>query len=197
VNPPLKLTMQDADAVPSAVEMTGPQTFQKPGTNIVAQIQPKSFGEFQGLERSDLFVLYLIRDAYPERPFFFSRTTGGYADAMGFSPYLVTTGLARKLLPQVAPSGNGLVNVEGEGMFDLPTTRTLWETTFKAPASIARRKLWVDRPSAGIPFLYLRTGAVLAVALDRAGLRAEAERLRAQTQQIAKATQLESLLAAR
>ena len=197
VNPPLKLTMQDADAVPSAVEMSGPQTFQKPGTNIVAQIQPKSFGEFQGLERSDLFVLYLIRDAYPERPFFFSRTTGSYPDALGFSPYVVTIGLARKLLPNVATSGNGLVKVEGEGMFDLPTTRALWETTFKGPASIARRQLWVDRPSAGIPFLYLRTGAVLAVALDRAGFTQEAQRVRAQTQQIAKATQLESLLAER
>jgi hypothetical protein len=189
--------MEDADAVPSVVEMTGPQTFQKPGTSIVAQIQPKSFGEFLGLERSDLFVLYLIRDAYPDRPFFFSRTTASYPDAMGFAQYVVTTGLARKLLPQPVASGNALVRVEGEGMFDLPTTRALWETTFKAPASIGRRQLWVDRPSAGIPFLYLRTGAVLAVALDRAGLKDEAQRVRQQTQQIAKATQLESLLAAR
>ena len=196
VSPPLHLTMDQADAVPSVVELNAPQTFAKEGTSILATIQPRSFGDFSGLERSDLFVLYLIRDAYPERPFFFSRTTGGYAEGMGFAPFTVTTGLARKLMPGPPEAGNGIVAVQGEGMFDLPVTRALWETVFRGPSSIARREVWADRPSVGIPYLYIRTGAVLAAVLAHGGDSTRASLVRAQTEQIARATQLESVLLA-
>ncbi len=192
---PLNLTMEQADAVPSVIELSAPQTFRKEGSDIVVNIQPRSFGDFAGLERADLFVLYMIRDAYPERPFNLSRTTGGYAEEMGLAPYTVTTGLARKLVPQIPKAGNGFVEVPGEGWFDVETTRVLWETTFKAPKSIANRELWVDRPSAGIPFLYLRTGLVLSSALTQLGRVQDAARIRAQVEKIARATQLDDLLA--
>jgi hypothetical protein len=193
--PPLNLTMEQADAVPSVIELSAPQTFRKEGTDIVVNIQPRSFGDFAGLERADLFVLYMIRDAYPERPFNFSRTTGGYPEEMGLAPYTVTTGLARKLLPHIPKAGNGIVEVPGEGWFDVETTRVLWETAFRAPKSIANRDLWVDRPSAGIPFLYLRTGLVLSSALTQLGRAEDAARIRAQVEKIARATQLDDLLA--
>jgi Protein of unknown function (DUF2723) len=193
--PPLNLTMAQGDAVPSVIELSAPQTFRKEGTDIVVNIQPRSFGDFAGLERADLFVLYMIRDAYPERPFNFSRTTGGYPEEMGFAPYTVTTGLARKLVPHIPKAGNGIVAVPGEGWFDVETTRTLWETAFRAPRSIASRELWVDRPSAGIPFLYLRTGLVLSSALTQLGRADDAARIRAQVEKIARATQLDDLLA--
>ena len=194
--PPLKLTMAEADAVPSVIELTQPQTFRKEGTDIIVTIQPRHFDGFVGLDRADLFVLYMIRDAFPERPFYFSRTTGDYADELGLAPYMVTTGLARKLEPGIPQAGNGIVAVEGEGWFDLATTRLLWENVFKAPASIAARDLWVDRPSASVPFLYVRTGAVLSAGLAQTGLPAEAQRVREQTEKIARATQLEEMLAA-
>jgi hypothetical protein len=193
--PPLRLTMEEADAVPSVVELPAPQIFRKEGTGLAVTIQPRSFGQFAGLERSDLFVLYMIRDGYPERPFFFARTTGGYAEEVGFAPYTVTTGLARKLMPQVPQPGGGIVVVPGEGLFDIGTTRALWETVFKAPASLAKRELWVDRPSAGIPYLYMRTGLVLSAALAQAGRADEAARVRAQVEKIARATQLDDVLA--
>jgi hypothetical protein len=193
--PPLNLTMDQGDAVPSVIELTAPQTFRKEGTDIVVTIQPRPFGDFAGLERGDLFVLYMIRDAYPERPFFFGRTTGGYADEMGFGPYTVTVGLARKLMPHTPRPGDGIVAMEGEGWFDLQTTRALWQTDFKGPASLARRELWVDRPSAGIPYLYVRTGLVLSAALAQAGRSDEAARIRSQVERIARATQLEDVLA--
>jgi len=192
--PPLNLTMDQADAVPSVIELTAPQTFRKEGTDIVVTIQPRPFGEFAGLERSDLFVLYMIRDAYPERPFFFARTTGGYPEEMGFAPYTVTTGLARKLTPQIPKPGNGIVAVPGEGWLDLIRTRALW-AVFKGPKSLPKRELWVDRPSAGIPYLYLRTGIVLSAALAQVGRTDEAARIRAQVERIARATQLEDVLA--
>ena len=193
--PPLNLTMAQADAVPSVIELSSPQTFREEGTDIVVNIQPRSFGDFAGLERADLFVLYMIRDAYPERPFNFSRTTGGYPEEMGLATYTVTTGLARKLVPHIPKAGNGIVAVPGEGWFDVETTRALWEAAFRAPKSIASRALWVDRPSAGIPFLYLRTGLVLSSALTQLGRADEAARIRAQVEKIARATQLDDLLA--
>jgi hypothetical protein len=193
--PPLRLTMQQADAVPSVIELSQPQTFRKEGTDIVVNIRPRPFGEFAGLERADLFVLYMIRDGYPERPFFFSRTTGGYPEEMGFTPYTVTTGLARKLMPQTPKPGSGIVLAPGEGAFDLETTRALWETVFRAPRSIGNRDLWVDRPSAGIPYLYARTGLVLSAGLAQLGRADEAARIHAQVEKIARATQLEEVLA--
>ena len=193
--PPLKLSMDQADAVPSVIELQTPQIFSKEGTDITLTIQPRSFGAFAGLERADLFVLFMIRDAYPERPFFFGRTTGGYAEELGFSPYTVTTGLARKLMPRVPTPESGIVQVPGEGWIDLETTRALWETVFRAPASLAERELWVDRPSAGIPFLYVRTGLILSYALAQTGRSDEAAPIRAQAERIARAAQLEEILA--
>jgi len=193
--PPLKMTMQEADAVPAVVALSAPQTFRKEGTDIVATIKPRSYGEFTGLERDDLFVLYLIRDSYPERPFFFSRTSGRYPEELGFTPYIVTVGLARKLMPSTPKAGNGIRSLPGEGWFDALTTRALWETTFRAPASLARRSVWVDRPSVGIPILYMRTAWEVSVALNQLGLKDEAARFWTQAELIAHATQLEDMLA--
>jgi transmembrane protein TMEM260 (protein O-mannosyltransferase) len=194
VGPPVNLTLAQADVIPPVIELTAPQTFAKPGTNIVATIQPRSFGEFSGLERADLFVLYMIRDAFPERPFFFSRTTGGYAEGMDLAQYTAVVGLARKLWPKPPSGGGGIIVLPDEGPFDVQTTRALWENAFKAPASLAKRDLWVDRPSAGIPFLYIRTGAELGAALRASGLTGEASKIETQTRRIAKGTQLEDLL---
>jgi hypothetical protein len=191
------MTMEEADAVPGVIALSAPQTFRKEGTDIVARITPRSYGEFSGLERDDLFVLYMIRDGYPERPFFFSRTAGLYPDEMGFRPYTLTVGFARKLVPATPKAGNGIVQAPGEGWVDALTTRALWETVFRGPASLSKRGLWVDRPSVGIPFLYVRTGWDLSAALEELGLKDEAARIRAQTEQIARATQLEDALRAR
>jgi hypothetical protein len=54
--------------------------------------------------------------------------------------------------------------------------------------------MWVDRPSAGIPYLYVRTGLELSAALEQLGFRQEGARIRAQTVQIARAVQLEDLV---
>ncbi|HEX6629007.1 MAG TPA: DUF2723 domain-containing protein [Gemmatimonadaceae bacterium] len=195
--PPVKMTMEEADAVPGAIELTTPQTFKQERTQIMVNIEPRQFAEFTGLERADLFVLYMIRDAFPDRPFFFSRTTGGYVEEMGFTPFTVVTGLARKLLPAPATAGDSIVMLQGVGAFDVATTRALWDMTFRAPRSIAKRDLWVDRPSAGIPYLYIRTGLELSAALDRDGRAQEAAKIRAQVASVARATQLEDLLASR
>jgi hypothetical protein len=195
--PPLKMTMAEADAVPPAIELSAPQTFTKEGTSIVATIPPRQLTpNVLGLMRADLFVLYLIRDGYPERPFYFSRTTGGYREEMGFGAYTTTVGLARKLMPAAPTGGNGIVAMPGDGWFDAPTTLALWETAFKAPKSLATRDLWVDRPSASIPFLYVRTGLELSTTSSQRGATGEAAKLRAQAERIARGAQLEDVFAA-
>ena len=195
--PPVKMTMEEADAVPGAIVLTTPQTFKQERTQIMVNIQPRQFADFTGLERADLFVLYMIRDAFPDRPFFFGRTTGGYVEEMGFTPFTVVTGLARKLLPAPVAAGDSIVMIKGVGAFDVAATRALWETTFRAPRSISKRELWVDRPSAGIPYLYIRTGLELSAALDREGRVQEAAKIRAQVSGVARATQLQDVLASR
>jgi len=192
--PPLSLTMDEADAVPSVVEFSSPQTFRKDGTDILVNVNPRPFGDFQGLERADLFVLYMIRDGYPERPIFFSRTTAGYPEELSLAPFTVTTGLARKLVPAVPKSGGAIAAIPGEGFVDVETTRSLWEKTFRAPRSIASRSLWVDRPSVGIPFLYIRTALTLSAALAARGQTGEASTIAAQADHIARATQLEDIM---
>jgi len=188
--------MEQADAVPPAIELSAPQTFRKEGTDIVATINPRPLGDYAGLERADLFVLYMIRDSYPERPFFFSRTSGGYAEEMGFARYTVTVGLARKLMPRIPSAGDGVVSLGGEEWFDAATTRALWETAFKAPASLSRRTMWVDRPSAGIPYLYVRTGLELNAVLDQLGFKADAARIRSDLQRAAGTGDIPELLVA-
>ncbi|HKR09373.1 MAG TPA: DUF2723 domain-containing protein [Gemmatimonadaceae bacterium] len=195
--PPVRMTMEEADAVPGGIELTSPQTFKKDGTQLVVNIRPRQFEFFTGLERADLFVLYMIRDAFPDRPVFFARTTGGYVEEMGFTPYTIVTGLARKLLPAAPTLNDSISVVQGAGPLDLATTRALWDNAFAAPRSIAKRDLWVDRPSAGIPYLYIRTGMELSAALDRRGDTQEVAKIRSQISNIARATQLEDLLAAR
>src|SRR5947209_1755218 len=123
--PPVHMTMSEADAVPPAIELSAPQTFRKDGTQILVNIRPRQFTDFTGLERADLFVLYMIRDAFPERPFYFSRTTGGYVEEMGFSRFTVVTGLARKLLPAPPVLNDSVLTVAGVGPFDVGTTRSL------------------------------------------------------------------------
>jgi len=195
--PPVHLTFEQADAVPNVVTIQGPQVFGKPGTDIMANVVGKPYGGERILERADLFVLYMLRDAFPERPFYISRTTGSYAEEIGLAPYMVESGLARKLLTSAPKTGAGFFQIPGEGWMDVAATRALWETDFTAPESLPKHSPWVDRPSAGIPYLYVRTGAALTAALTQLGLSDEATRVMVQTQRIAKAAGFEELLGPR
>ena len=133
--PPVHLSFEQSDQVPNVIALQGPQVFAMPGTSIEARVTGKPYAGQRILERADLFVLYMLRDAYPERPFYISRTTGTYEQEMGLAPYMVSTGLARKLLPAEPKAGQGYLQVPGEGWVDVATTRALWETDFAAPKS--------------------------------------------------------------
>ncbi|HEX6814867.1 MAG TPA: DUF2723 domain-containing protein [Gemmatimonadaceae bacterium] len=185
---PLHLSIDQANALPPSVEITQPQLFK--AGSLTATIRP------QVLARADVVVLRMIRDSWPERPVYFSRTAGGYPEDLGLESHLLTQGLARKLLPEEPVSGKDTVAIPGQGMLDIKTSDWLWNHDFQAPASLARRTMWVDRASVGIPYLYIASGATLAEAEQGVSGNdndKDATHILAQVQAIANATGLQGL----
>ena len=101
---------------------------------------------------------------------------------------------AASKLPAPAPdslvAGRDTVPIRGEGFVDVPRTKALVKE-FKAPASLIRKNEWVDRPSVGIPYLYISTQFVLSEALAQQGDMKGSNDALAQAKAIAKATQLD------
>jgi len=183
--PPLTMTIEQADQLPQTMEVRQPQLFKKDG--IEATVQP------QLLVKADIVVLRMIQDAFPERPIYFSRTAGNYPQSLGLGRYMLSQGLARKLMPQMPVSGRDTLLVPGEGFLDVKRSAWLWENDFEAPTSLAARSGWVDRASVGIPYLYISTAATLAEAEERLGNSARADSLVADAHAIAKATGLDDI----
>jgi hypothetical protein len=193
-DPPVRMTLKESDAVPLALELNEAQIFRKEGTGIVARVEPRNIGYgVMGLARADIFVLYLIRDSYPQRPFFFSRTTGNYAEELGLGRMVVGTGLARKLVATEPPQSDGISWVPGEGWFDLPTSLAMWDS-YTAPDEMIERGHWIDKASVNIPYLYVRAGFILAQALIEAGRGADATRVYSEVVAIARASHLEDAI---
>jgi len=193
-DPPVRMTFQEADAVPLALELNEPQVFRKEGTSIVARIAPRNIGYgVMGLARADLFVLYLIRDSYPQRPFYFSRTTGNYAEELGLGNMVVGTGLARKLVTSEPTQSADLMWLPAEGWFDLPASLAMWDS-YAAPDEMVERGHWIDKASVNIPYLYVRAGYLLAQALIETGKGADAARVYSEVVAVARASHLEDAI---
>jgi hypothetical protein len=177
---PLKLTFDDADSIPLAIELPQAQQFTK--GELTATL-PQGI-----LQRADLLVFYMIRDAFPDRPIYFSRTAGGYPQDLGLQEYVVTQGLARKLMPRKVEATSSIVPAPGEGWMDLDRSMALWNNVFTAPKSLTARPNWVDDASIGIPDLYTITAMTLAETQARLGNRASSDSLIAAARGIAKTT---------
>ena len=183
---PLKMSLADADKVPLVADIQQTSVFN--AGNIHAVLTPRQ------IPRADILVLQMIKDSHAERPFYFSRTSGGYGTEMGMQRYLLTQGLARKLMPDTIVATRDTMAIPGEGYLDVVRTRVLWDSVFLAKKSIAQRSDWVDQPSVGIPYLYVSGGAVLAEALQRRGEPQAAQKVMTEVRGIAKATRLDDLL---
>jgi hypothetical protein len=108
------------------------------------------------LALQDLATLFLIRDNLGQRPIYFSWSDGGYPDqTLGLSPYLVTTGLVRRLdLKPVVPR-DSIVMSRGLGFLNLTRTENLmWDVYHWQTAARHRPRGWVDAPSGSILSLY-------------------------------------------
>ena len=107
------------------------------------------------ITKSDVAVLFLIKDNAGKRPIYFSWSDGGYPDGtLGLGDYLVTQGMVRKLMPRpVVPSG-AVIN-STMGFVDMAKSRTLLFEVYHPEAAAHDRKLgWFDPPSASILSLY-------------------------------------------
>jgi hypothetical protein len=194
VGSPLALTLAQADSLPEYLPIREPVRFEKNG--LQAMIEPKKLpqdGQGNGiLMRADLVVLRMIADSWPKRPIYISRTTGNYVDQLGLSPYVLSQGLARKVVVPDSARTAGALFVEGSGWFDLERTHALWNDVFKGPAAIMRRGDWIDRPSVSIPYSYLLTGSELGEVLRASGDSAASVKVLDTVTRVARAVRLGS-----
>jgi hypothetical protein len=187
VGSPIKMTMDEANALPEYIELREPQMFTK--DSIHARLQP------QLLERANIVILRIIKDDYPARPLYFSRTMGGTPGTLGLNQYLLGQGLARKLMPTIPKATPDTLRSE-DGWLDLKTTLDLWNNDFLGPQAVIKRGLWVDRASVGIPYIYIATGIELSNILAQRGDTAQALKIMGTTRQVMTATGLQDMFTA-
>jgi hypothetical protein len=187
------MTPEQADSVPAYIQIDRPMNFE--GGPIRATIDPQRLSIPNVLQRADIFVLKIIAESFADRPIYFSRTSAGYGNELGLGNYLLTQGLASKVfVPPAAPSKDTLL-LAGAGWVDVKRTKTLWDSVFAGQHAISARNDWVDRPSVGIPYLYVATGLMLSEALQTTGDSAAAARVLGESRRVAQAVRLDDLLA--
>jgi hypothetical protein len=187
---PLKMTLDQADAVPEYYQMQKPMEFSAGA--LKTTVDPRAL-EYGVLLRADIFVLNMIRDSWGQRPIYFARSSGGYARSLGLGDDVLTQGLATKVFVPPRESNKDTLMVQGDGWLDVTRTHALWDTVFTGQRSIVVEGRWIDRPSVSMPALYLFTGAELADALRGTGKVAAGNAVLATTRQVAHATGLEGI----
>ncbi|MCC6431202.1 MAG: DUF2723 domain-containing protein [Gemmatimonadaceae bacterium] len=159
--PPVNMNFDEADALPLVIQTPPNSAFQANGI-VATPRQPQ-------LMAADQLVYFMIRDAFPTRPMYFSRTAGSYPFDLGLERYVITQGMAKKLSSTPIVAGRDTVLVAGEGYVDVNRSKALWDSVFTATKSLTARNGWVDDASVGIPDLYVISGVTLAEALATAG----------------------------
>jgi hypothetical protein len=134
-----------------------------------------------------------MRDSWPDRPLYFSRTAGGLPAQLGLAPYMVVQGLARRINESPVVAGPNVVLVQGEGYVDVARSAALWRDTYEANRSLAARNGWVDDASVGIPDLYVITGLTISEALANAGFAARSDSVFNEARGVAQAMRRESV----
>lgn len=146
--PALALSQAEVDSLPEAMQV--------PATGGIAfdSLQIR-FGQ-DVLLRQDLATIFLIRDNQGKRPIFFSWSDGGYPDqTLGLSPYLVSQGFVRKLMPTPVKPTDTVKLSPGLGYVDVPRTRSLLADVYHWRTATRDRPFgWVDAPSGSILQLY-------------------------------------------
>lgn len=189
--PALRMTFAEADAIPDPFELRQPMMFEAPG--IRAIIDPRNL-EYGMLRRADVFVLRMIRDSWPQRPIYFARSASGYPHSLGLGNNVLTQGLASKLFVQTSAMPKNTLFVQGDGWFDVDRSQKLWSQVFQGHQAVVDEGQWVDRPSVGIPVMYMFLGAELSEGLRVTGRSSEAASVSALTRKIARATDEQALL---
>jgi len=169
----LAATNKEADSVPDIIRLDAPQQFD---AGAIHATIPAGY-----LTRDQLFVLRIVRDLLPSRPVYFSNAA--YPNTLGLLAYVVTEGLAVRLMPQLPVETAAIARTNG-GMVDVPRSLALWRTTFKGPASFERQGEWIDAASLMMPAQYVFAGSILGAGLDRQKAAADAAAVQADVQRI-------------
>jgi hypothetical protein len=186
---PLNKTVFQADSIPPIVPLQQRSAFVKDSLNLV--LDPRQTPIEGYLQRADLLVLMMIQDSWPQRPFYFSRTSGSYAQQLGMINHTIAQGLAAKLfVPPKANSRDTVFVPEQQEWLDIKRSKDLWDSVFVGPKALIKRGDWIDQPSVGIPYLYIATGATLAQILNDRGDGAEAAKVFNTTREVAKAVRI-------
>jgi hypothetical protein len=161
--PALNLRMAEVDSLPEAMQVPAN------GGVSVDSIQVR-FGQ-DVLLRQDLATIFLVRDNMDSRPIYFSWSDGGYPDqTLGLSPYLVSHGFVRRLMPVAVQPKDSIVLSQGLGYLHLPRTKQLlWDVYHWRAATRTRPYGWVDPPSGSILQLYAVVYGGAARSLEAAG----------------------------
>jgi hypothetical protein len=161
--PVFSLTTAQLDSLPEAMQVP-----EKGG--VTFDSLKIAFGQ-DVMMLQDLATIFLIRDNMGKRPIFFSWSDGGYPDqTLGLSPYLVSQGLVRKLMPRPVEASDSIVLSPSLGYLDVPRTeKLLWDVYHWPTAARDRPRGWVDRPSGSILQLYAVIYGGAARAFDSAG----------------------------
>jgi Protein of unknown function (DUF2723) len=184
--PIISLTPAELSQVPEYLDIREPLRFDQ--GDIHAVIDPRRLEVGVPL-RSDLLVLQMLKDNLGQRPFYISRSTAGYAQALGLDAYALTQGLVTKIAPTPLTASADTVAVGGLGHVDVARGLALWKS-YTFPAALIRRGDWVDRPSASIPALYTVTALALGQALEQQGRAAQAQSIRQQGLDIAEGARI-------
>jgi hypothetical protein len=155
-----------------------PEAMQVPSQGGVAFDSLRiDFGQ-DVLMLQDLATIFLIRDNLGKRPVYFSWSDGGYPDqTLGLSPYLVSQGFVRKLMPKPVVPNDSIVMNPSLGYVDVPRTRKLlWDVYHWRSAARERPRGWVDQPSGSILQLYSVVYGGASKSFAAAGQKAEAAR---------------------
>ena len=190
---PVNLTLDQADGLPEYVPITRTMMFKAGGDSITATIDPRNFPEGI-LQKADIVVLRMIADSWGKRPIYFSRTSGSYARQLGLGDNVLTQGLASKVFIPPKAATPDTVAVQGDGWFDVQRSKSLWTDVFEGPQSVIRAGDWIDRPSVGIPYLYVATGIELSELLGSRGDPKAAQQVQQTSVAVAHAVRLDDLV---
>jgi hypothetical protein len=179
---PLRMTFEEADAIPAYVEIREPQLFTK--GEITARINPGY------LMRDQLVTLQLIKDSFPERPIYFP--VANNMRQLGFDNYLVTQGLVERLVDHSVVPDLNTVRVF-DRFVDVKRTRALWKE-YLAPDSLARMGRWIDQASINVPRTYIYAGMQAREALIRAGDRDSANAIARRISEVARVTKVPEIV---
>jgi hypothetical protein len=188
-SPLIQMTPEQADSVPAYLESAADELRERSdqGDDRSAAALCSNV-----LQRADIFVLKIIAESFQD-----PRSTSAEP-----RPATQRAG-ARELSPHAGPGDQGVHPTGRSWQGHAPRSgrgvdgpkRSGTNRSAVSSKSIMKRNDWIDRPSVGIPYLYVATGLMLSEVMQASGDTTGATRVLGESRRIAQAVRLDDLLA--